>query len=100
MEAMLAALDAFCAEGPGKDVLKQHLLSIWKGFTADGEAAEPLAAEMAKASGKAPELRTIARCNMHAEQANMETALESDPRVKKLLERGENLFYMSCAGRR
>ena len=93
MDAMIHAIDGFCADGPGKDVLKQDLLAIWKGFVADGESAEPKAAEMAKASGKAPELRTIGRCNMHAEQANMETALESDPRVKKLLEHGENIFH-------
>ena len=62
------------------------MLAIWKGFAADGEFAEPLAAEFAKASGAAPELRAIARCNMHAEQRSMENALKSDPKVHRILD--------------
>ena len=90
MEAIFEAIGEFCADGPGKDSLEKDLLSIWKGFVADGEKAEPLAAEMAKASGRAKELRAVLRCNMHAEQQNMENAMNSAARVKKLLELGEN----------
>ena len=86
MNAMIDAIEEFCAGGPGKDALKNDILKIWKGFVADGEAAEPLAAELAKALGKAPELRTIQRCNMHSQQKNMKNALLSDPDVSRFLE--------------
>ena len=88
MDAMLESIDAFCAAGPGGDRVKEHIISIWKAFVADGESAEPLSAVFAKASGRAPELRTIQRCNMHALQANLEKAMKSDERMKKLLEHG------------
>lgn len=88
MDAMLQAIDDFCAAGPAGDHVKKHMISIWKAFVADGESAEPLSAVFAKASERAPELRTIQRCNMHALQANMEKAIKSDERMKKLLEHG------------
>jgi hypothetical protein len=84
--AMLESIEAFCKDGPGRLPLQKSLLEIWKGFAADGEAAEPLAAEFAKASGAAPALRAIVRCNMHAEQRSMETALKSDPKVARILD--------------
>jgi len=84
--AMRTAIKEFCKAGPGRSELEKNLLAIWKGFTADGEAAEPLAAEFAKASGAAPELRAITRCNMHAEQRSMESALKSNPKVHRILD--------------
>ena len=84
--AMLTSIESFCHDGPGKSEMKQTLLSIWKGFAADGEAAEPLAAQFAKASGAAPALRVIVRCNMHAEQRSMENALKSNPKIHRILD--------------
>ena len=83
---MLKDLQAFCEDGPGRSELQESLLKIWKGFAADGEAAEPLAAEFLKASGASPELRVITRCNMHAEQGSMEKALKSNPKIHRMLD--------------
>ena len=82
---MMESFRSFCKEGPGRSELKKSLLEIWFGFAADGEAAEPLAAEFAKASGAAPALRAIQRCNMHAEQRSMENALKSIPKIHRIL---------------
>ncbi len=83
---MLEAIESFCQDGPGGSDMRKTLLSIWKGFAADGEAAEPLAGEFAKASGAAPALRAIMRCNMHAEQRALETALKSNPKINRILD--------------
>ena len=84
--AMLEALKAFCNAGPGGEELLKTLLEIWYGFAADGEAAEPLAGEFAKASDAAPELRLVTRCNMHAEQGSMEKSLKSNKKILKMLD--------------
>ena len=84
--SMSEAIDAFCQDGPGGPEMKKILLTIWKGFAADGESAEPLAAEFAKASGAAPALRAIVRCNMHAEQRSMEESLKSNPKILRILD--------------
>jgi hypothetical protein len=82
---MQEAMRKFCLDGPGRSELLASLLKIWKGFAADGEAAEPLAAEFAKTCGVSPELRVIHRCNMHAEQRSMESALKSNPKINRML---------------
>ena len=84
--AMDQSLNQFCKEGPGGCQLKKDILEIWRGFAADGERAEPLAAEFAKASGAAPKLRAITRCNMHAEQRSLENALKSNPKIGRILD--------------
>ena len=83
---MADAFDAFCNDGPGKADLHKTLLEIWRGFAADGEKAEPLAAEFARATGVAPRLRVIQRCNMHAMQKSMEDSLKSNMKIKRILE--------------
>ena len=83
---MMESLRSFCKEGPGRSELEKSLLEIWFGFAADGERAEPLAAEFAKASGAAPRLRAITRCNMHAEQRSMEAALKSNTKSHRILD--------------
>ena len=83
---MLKAIQAFCKGGPGQTEMLESLLKIWKEFAADGEAAEPLAAEFLRASGASPELRVITRCNMHAEQGSMEKALKSNPKIHRMLD--------------
>ena len=83
---MMESLGSFCKEGPGRSTLEKSLLDIWFGFAADGERAEPLAAEFAKASGAAPRLRAITRCNMHAEQRSMENALKSNTKIHRILD--------------
>jgi hypothetical protein len=54
-------------------------------FTADGEAAEPLAAQFVKVEETLP-LRHAGRCGMHAKQRNMENATETDAFLKELLD--------------
>jgi hypothetical protein len=83
---MMESLGSFCKAGPGRSGLEKSLLEIWFGFAADGESAEPLAAEFAKASGAAPQLRAITRCNMHAEQRSMENALKSNTKIHRILD--------------
>ena len=83
---MADAFHTFCNDGPGKADLHKTLLEIWRGFAADGEKAEPLAAEFAMVTGVAPRLRVIQRCNMHAMQKSMEDALKSNMKIKRILE--------------
>ena len=54
-------------------------------FQADGEYAEPLAAQFVKVEGTLP-FRHAGRCGMHSKQKNMENATDSDEFLKKLLD--------------
>jgi hypothetical protein len=81
-----ASLRRFCESGPGGEDLLTSFKKIVKGFVADGEASEPLAAQFAKASGDLEELRVILRCFMHAKQRNLESAMKSDPKIARLID--------------
>ena len=81
-DAMGKAVDSFAERQPQvKEVLKKTCGA----FVADGEAAEPLAAVLAKVKNVLP-FRYVGRCLMHAKQRNMENAVATDELLDMLLD--------------
>ena len=79
--AVKQVIQEFSADVAGvKEAFEKHC----RAFLADGELAEPLAAQLVKAEGTLP-FRYAGRCNMHSKQKNMENAALSEPLLKELL---------------
>jgi len=87
VQAIAEALESF-SQGYSQEVT-QDVIAIFKkfckAFIADGAAAEPLAAVLAKAREVLP-FQYAGRCLMHAKQRNLENSVNSDPDLKELLD--------------
>lgn len=60
--------------------------SVCQAFTSDGEEAQPLCARFAKQEGFLPNLRAYVRCRVHGRVRPLENVLQTDCRLKKLVE--------------
>ena len=80
-QAIAEALESYSQDPDVVAIFKKFC----KAFIADGAAAEPLAAVLAKAREVLP-FQYAGRCLMHAKQRNLENSVNSDPDLKELLD--------------